>query len=311
MPDQVAFPTENAYREQQSDYWSAQQSELCPSCRITPKDATQVSKILEIIVSSNVSFAIKSGGHSAVTAASNIDLPFENNPEHEEKITIDLSAMNFVNLSNNHDIVWLGPGARWGEVYHTLEEFDLAVPGGRVADVGVGGYILGGGMSWFANQVGWACDNVIEYEMVSANGTILYASEDENEDMFWALRGGMSAFGVITSFKMPTRRGSQVWGGSLGYDESQTETLLQALEQQNLDTFADSSATGYLSFGWDPKVSRMFTAAYVIENEGRCSGRGLDRWTDIPHMYGHLMPLNMSDSAKQLLYGNDRGFRHV
>lgn len=81
-------------------------------------------------------------------------------------VAIDLSALNKIDVSTDRATASVGPGARWGNVYETLEPMNLAVVGGRVSDVGVGGLILGGGMSYFSNRYGLAADNVINFEVL-------------------------------------------------------------------------------------------------------------------------------------------------
>lgn len=106
-----------------------------PACRYLPSDPYDVRAALRRLVASETSFAVHAGGHSYNPGTSNI----------EGGVTIDLSRLNSVKLTDNNTAAWVGPGARWREVYAALEPHGLTTPGGRVADVGVGGYILGGG----------------------------------------------------------------------------------------------------------------------------------------------------------------------
>jgi FAD/FMN-containing dehydrogenase len=132
-----------------------QQRETFPSCRVVPISTEEVAKAVQVLVSHSCLFSIKSGGHSGISGASNI----------ETGVTIDLSSLNHIEISDDKTIVLVGPGARWGEVYTQLALKDLAVVGGRVSDVGVGGLVLGGGMSYFSNRYGWAADNVQNFEV--------------------------------------------------------------------------------------------------------------------------------------------------
>ena len=100
--------------------------------------------------------------------------------------------------------VEVGPGHDWGFVYTELDKHQLAVAGGRLAPVGVPGLLLAGGVSFHGNQHGWSADNVLEYEVVLASGEIATASADENQNLFWALKGGSSNFGIVTKFKLRT-----------------------------------------------------------------------------------------------------------
>jgi FAD/FMN-containing dehydrogenase len=103
---------------------------------------------------------------------------------------------------------------RWGEVYQYLAAYDLSVPGGRLGPVGVPGLLLAGGVNFYGNQVGFACNSVINYEVVLANGTVVHASKTSNPDLFWALKGGSSNFGIVTRFDIETIKSPMVWAGA-------------------------------------------------------------------------------------------------
>ena len=97
--------------------------------------------------------------------------------------------MKQLDVSADRSYVSVGPGNLWYDVYSGLEGKNLAVVGGRVADIGVGGLTLGGGISFFTGKRGWACDNVLAYEMVTSEGDILEVTYESYPDLFWALRG--------------------------------------------------------------------------------------------------------------------------
>jgi FAD/FMN-containing dehydrogenase len=116
-------------------------------------------------------------------------------------------------LSDDQSTLTLGPGYKWGVVYEYLSDYDLAVAGGRLSPVGVPGLLLAGGVNFYGNQHGWSADNVLSYEVVLANGTIVTASDSENTDLFWALKGGSSNFGIVASFTLRTFPSTQIWAG--------------------------------------------------------------------------------------------------
>lgn len=130
-----------------------------------------------------------------------------------------MSNLTTLELSPDKSTVKLGPGHRWGAVYDFLADHDLAVAGGRLGPVGVPGLLLGGGISFYGNQVGFSADTVISYEVVLADGTIVSATAHEEQDLFWALKGGSSNFGIVTQFEMETIPSKQVWAGILTYAE--------------------------------------------------------------------------------------------
>jgi FAD/FMN-containing dehydrogenase len=151
----VLYPNNATFSTSQNSYWAQQQRETIPSCRVIPVNSDEVAKAVKALSSRNCRFSIRSGGHSNVVGASNI----------ENGVSIDLSSLNSVDVSLDKATAFVGPGARWGEVYTQLESKGLAVVGGRVSDVGVGGVVLGGGMSYFSNRYGWAADNVQNFEV--------------------------------------------------------------------------------------------------------------------------------------------------
>lgn len=110
---------------------------------------------LHVLKQLQCQFAVKSGGHAAFEGASNI----------EGGVTIDLIDMKNITVFKNQTVTSLGPGNRWIDVYETLDAMSLSVVGGRVADIGVGGLTLGGGISFFSGRYGWACDNVVNYQV--------------------------------------------------------------------------------------------------------------------------------------------------
>lgn len=111
------------------------------------------------------------------------------------------------------ETVNIGPGGRWRDVYHELHKHNYTVAGGREANVGVGGFLLGGGLAFLNSQRGFACDDVISYEVVLADGSIVTADKDQHARLFRALKGGSNNFGIVTNFKMNMLSNNKIWGG--------------------------------------------------------------------------------------------------
>lgn len=174
----TAYPKVPAYHLEEAGYWSAVQAEVEPYCFFEPEDSVAVAVTILLSRLTQCPFAFKSGGHAAFANASNI----------EGGITINMAKMNEVKLSEDESIAKVGPGNTWYDVYTALEDRNLTVVGGRVADIGVGGLTLGGGVSFFSGLYGWACDNVRNYQVVTSQGAILDVNYDSHfDDLYYAL----------------------------------------------------------------------------------------------------------------------------
>ncbi|MBI3575467.1 MAG: FAD-binding oxidoreductase [Gammaproteobacteria bacterium] len=143
-------------------------------------------------------------------------------------LTIDLSSMKgvLVNASAREAVVQ--PGATWGDVDRETQLHGLAVPSGIISTTGVPGLTLGGGFGWLSRKHGYTCDNLLEAELVTADGRVLRASAKENADLFWGLRGGGGNFGVVTAFKFRLQPvGPQVMAGMILYPLDKAAEVMQ------------------------------------------------------------------------------------
>ena len=148
--------------------------------------------------------AIRSGGHN-VAGLGSID----------GGLVIDMTRMDGVEVDPNGKSVCVGGGAHWGQVDAATHEFGMATPAGIISTTGVAGLTLGGGFGYLSRKYGLTIDNLLSAEVVTAQGELVTASEQENPDLFWALRGGGGNFGVVTSFEFRLHPVETVSGGPI------------------------------------------------------------------------------------------------
>lgn len=133
-------------------------------------------------------------------------------------LMIDFSNMKAISVDPEKKTAVAEAGVKWGELDSATQEHGLAVTGGRISSTGIAGLTLGSGSGWLERKFGFTVDNMLSAEVVTASGEVLHASESENEDLFWALRGGGGNFGIVTKFEYRLHPlGPIVYGGMLGF----------------------------------------------------------------------------------------------
>lgn len=163
--------------------------ERFPATVVQCEDTEDVVAAIEAVTEHDVPFSVKGGGHMTTGHAI-----------VEDGVVLDLAPMNDVDVDPDAGTVTVGGGATWDVVNQAALEYDLIPPGIPDA-VGVAGFTLGGGMGVTGRMNGLACDNLRSAEVVTATGAVVTASEDENEELFWAIRGGSGTVGIVTAFE--------------------------------------------------------------------------------------------------------------
>jgi hypothetical protein len=142
-------------------------------------------------------------------------------------LVIDLSGLKFVRVETSNNTVRVGGGNLWGEVDHATHPFGLAVPAGIISTTGVGGLTLGGGVGHLSRKYGLTIDNLLEADMVLADGSFVTVNKDQYPDLFWAIRGGGGNFGIVTSFKFQAHSVKTVIGGPTLWPIEKTEEIME------------------------------------------------------------------------------------
>ena len=148
--------------------------------------------------------AIRGGGHSGAGLGT-----------VDDGLVLDLSPMNGIRVDPMTARRGSKVGALLSDLHHATAAFGLAMPSGIVATTGVGGITLGGGIGHLTRQLGLSIDNLLEADVVLADGSFVTASESEHADLFWALRGGGGNFGVVTSFLFKLHPISTLYAGPM------------------------------------------------------------------------------------------------
>jgi FAD/FMN-containing dehydrogenase len=160
--------------------------------------------------------AVRGGGHNGPGLGS-----------VDDGLVIDLSAMKGVRVDPKDRTVRAGPGCTTGDVDHATQAFGQAVPFGIISTTGVAGLTLSGGHGYLSRQYGLSVDNLLEADVVLADGSFVTASEADNADLLWALRGGGGNFGVVTSFLFRTHPASMVYGGPIVFELADAAAVMK------------------------------------------------------------------------------------
>ena len=143
----------------------------------------------------------------------------------DDALVIDFAGTSGVRVDPANRTARSEAGATWADFNHATHAFGLATPGGIVGSTGVAGLTLGGGIGYLARKYGLSCDNLISADVVTADGKFVTASETENDDLFWALRGGGGNFGVVTSLEFRVHPVDMVHAGIVIYPLEHAETV--------------------------------------------------------------------------------------
>lgn len=179
-------------------------------------DVADVIAAVDFARENGLLLAVRSGGHNGAGLSL-----------CDDGLVIDLSGLGGVRVNPAERTVRVGPGCRWGDVDHATHAFGLAVPAGVISTTGVPGLMLGGGHGYLTRKYGLTVDNLLEADVVLADGRLVTASPTENEDLFWAIRGGGGNFGIVTSFLFKAHPVDTVYAGVTLWPLAQAEQVMR------------------------------------------------------------------------------------
>lgn len=218
MRGKVLLPSDDGYDEARK-VWNGmvdKRPALIARCTCTEDvvAAVQSAREHELLVS------VRGGGHNYAGKA-----------VCDDGLMIDLSPMKSIHVDPERRTARAQAGLRLGEFDRETQKFGLATTLGVNTDTGIAGLTLGGGNGWLGGKYGLACDNLLSAEMVTAEGEVITASAEENEDLFWGLRGAGANLGVVTSFEYRLHPVGPVLGGMVLHPLSQGEEVLRFFDE--------------------------------------------------------------------------------
>ena len=198
---------------------------------VFPTSTKEVASLVSFGQDNFLDIAVRGGGHSASGASST-----------DGGMCIDLCKMQAVSVDTGTMHVTVQGGALWRDIYLATERFGVALVGGICGNVGVGGSALVGGYGWLTGAHGLALDNIVEAEIVLADGSIVTASSSKNPDLYWAIRGAGPCFGIATSIVFQGYKQGFVWHGDLIFPPSALTAVVEFMNYLLRVSKGESSA---------------------------------------------------------------------
>jgi FAD/FMN-containing dehydrogenase len=207
--------------------------------------------------------AVRAGGHSVIGRSL-----------CDDGLVLDLRGMRDVDVDPQRRVARIGGGATWAEVDRATQAHGLATTGGRVSTTGVGGLTLGGGSGWLERKHGLACDNLVAAELVTSEGELVRASEEENSELLWALRGGGGGFGVLTTLEMRLHPvGPEVMAGLVLHPAERGRELLRLFRDVMHDAPEELGlAFAFITAPAEPEVPRELHGKSAVMVAGMYAG---------------------------------------
>lgn len=240
-------------------------------------------------------------------------MPIKGAASTDSGVLIAMSKLNSLQLTENQSIAQIGPGNRWGQVYEWLSPYNLYVVGGRYFPVGVPGLSLGGGISYFSQQRGWAANNIVNYEVVTANSKVIQVNAQSHSDLFWALKGGSNNFGIVTRFDCKTYPTNQIFGGSATVRTPQLGDFLNAVTSfvERGGGSDDPKAAIVAAILITPATKTVEAYVNLFHDGDDPAPHALQNFTKIPTNDSNYKLLTFNNYTEETVIYGDRSLRYV
>ncbi|OBR08505.1 FAD binding domain-containing protein [Colletotrichum higginsianum IMI 349063] len=292
LGDRLVAATEEGYEARIATYWSVS-ARLRPWCLFQPRDTEEVSRTLTTLVKAGSGtgdwhMAVRGGGHNHWAGTNNI----------ANGVTIDLAHFNQTSYNPRTNLASVGPGDHWKDVFAALLKHNVTVAGGRDGGVGVGGFLLGGGNSYYTGRMGFGADSVRNYEVVLADGAVVHANDRTNPDLYKALKGGGGNFGIVTRFDMEALPAKDLYTGIRLMSKENSDDVVDAVvDFTNHDqSLADDAMvvvyTHNTAMGDD-----VLIAASRVNTQGNSNTTAFAKINRIPAISSEMTHRSMADLA--------------
>jgi FAD/FMN-containing dehydrogenase len=212
-----------------------------PAAVVRCRGPADVVAVLGIARAEGMDLSVRGGAHSAPGFGTN-----------DGGLVIDLSGLQHVAVDAEKRTARAGGGCTWAVFNEATNAHGLATTGGIIGSTGIAGLTLGGGIGYLARKYGLSCDNLVSAEVVTADGQVVTASESENDDLFWALRGGGGNFGVVTTFEYRLHPVADIYGGPIAYPVDRADDVLRFYREYIAE--APEELGGFVGFHLAPPL---------------------------------------------------------
>ncbi|KIX00686.1 uncharacterized protein Z518_09751 [Rhinocladiella mackenziei CBS 650.93] len=256
--DRLLYPGSEGFEARMASTFSlTARVESC--CIVQPLTPDETSMALTALINTEgCNIGVRSGGHGMWAGANYI----------ADGVTIDFGNMNSTTYNAETNLASIQPRTNWGSVYNELQKHGVTVPGGRASTVGVAGFLTGGGNSFFAGKAGFGCDNVVNFEVVLADGSIVNANRSSNPDLWLALRGGHGNLGLVTRFDMAAIPSEKVWGGVRVYANSASQQLADAFTSHAEEVADDPASATVMFWSYQPMLKMTIVIGAIVNTDG-------------------------------------------